>query len=273
MVAAYVANALLILVLPFVAGAVLVRRLGRPWPLFFAGGTVFVLSQVVHIPVNLAVFRFGPPLPDAWRPWLLPLLLGLSAGLHEEGARWLALRSWSRDLRDGRSGLLWGAGHGGIEAVIVGLIALLAAFNVAVLMDPLALERLGPSKVAPLLAALWDQAWYMPFLGLVERVFVVPCHVAWAMLVTASVVRGTPWGWLTALLWHAGLDAGAVAAAAAEWHPLAVEGFVGVNGVAAIGVAWRLLDLGASPPAPHGPVVPARLERVPIERVASRVDP
>ena len=61
-------------------------------------GLAFVLSQVVHIPLNLGaaqLFSTGllPAPAPAVKAWLLPLALGLSAGICEEPARWLLFRA------------------------------------------------------------------------------------------------------------------------------------------------------------------------------------
>lgn len=111
-VAVRLLNGLLMVVMPIVLGIYLVRRTGRRWRLIFAGGALFIGSQVMHIPLNLVVlnpileqlgFAEGVLIAGLL---LGALLLGLSAGLFEELTRWLGLRFWLKDARSWSSALM-----------------------------------------------------------------------------------------------------------------------------------------------------------------------
>jgi uncharacterized membrane protein YhfC len=91
------------------------RRFGERWRLFFGGALTFILSQMVHLPLNFGVSLLWtqellPPVPAGLKRWLLPLALGLSAGVCEELSRWFFLRtqrlsevrSWSTGDRNYR---------------------------------------------------------------------------------------------------------------------------------------------------------------------------
>jgi uncharacterized membrane protein YhfC len=71
--------------------------------------------------------------------------LGLSAGFFEESARYVVYRWWARDARTWSQGLMLGAGHGGIESILLGF---LLAINVAALAGVRAGRFRQPSSPA-----------------------------------------------------------------------------------------------------------------------------
>jgi hypothetical protein len=81
------------------------------------GALGFMLSQVVHLPLNLGLGRLLPSAPG--QLWISALALGLSAGLCEELTRYAMLRTLAKGVRHEGSALMLGAGHGGIEALII----------------------------------------------------------------------------------------------------------------------------------------------------------
>ncbi|MEZ4335402.1 MAG: YhfC family glutamic-type intramembrane protease [Sandaracinaceae bacterium] len=102
--------------------AVWLRRKTRVgYALLGAGALVFVASQVVHLPLNWAL---GQVLPNEHGLlWVTAIAVGLSAGLCEELARWVAIEWITRRVRDTEHALMLGMGHGGVEALIVGAMA------------------------------------------------------------------------------------------------------------------------------------------------------
>ena len=112
--------------LSFVIYAVLTKR----WIPFFLGVIAFTVSQLlIRIPLlqyiekNSMDFLFFSSQHPIW----YAIVLGLSAALFEEGARYLAMRYLMKQ-RDWLSGFLFGAGHGGIEALILVGIPMLSVF-------------------------------------------------------------------------------------------------------------------------------------------------
>ncbi len=92
------------------------RRYGIGWSVFALGALTFVLSQVVHLPLNAALGLLGGGRGVALWP-LVPMALvaGLSASICEEGARLLVLLFLARHVRGWRPGLQYGAGTGGLR--------------------------------------------------------------------------------------------------------------------------------------------------------------
>jgi len=275
----HASNFLLMLLVPLVLGGVIARRLGIGWGVFLAGGGTFVASQVVHIPLNLGVSRAlsagilpHPPESTTW--WLLPVALGLSAGLCEEVARYLCLRLVLKRARTWAHGLMYGAGHGGTESIILG--ALVAwGFVQMVLLKGADLQAFGiPTDQIPSvqgqLETYWSYPWYVPLVGALERVLTIAVHLGLAMAVLQAVVRRRlRWLW-AAVLGHALLDAGAVFLSR---HGMAApEVWIAVCALASIGVLfWLRPTAVVQDEAP--PITPIEVRRVPLEDVAERMEP
>lgn len=106
-----------------IGGAIIIRkRKNGIWKAFFFGVLAFTISQFC---IRLPILTYILP-QYAWFTVLQmnPLLYGLfmagTAGVFEEGARWIAMRFLKeRTIYDG---LAFGLGHGGVEAIgIVGI--------------------------------------------------------------------------------------------------------------------------------------------------------
>lgn len=266
LVATYIVNPLLMIALPIGLGLLLARRLGTPWRLFFIGAATFIASQVVHIPLNLGLDRLlnlsaAPLLGTA-------LILGLSAGLCEELARYLVYRFALKDAREWRQALMFGAGHGGVEAIILGGLAALGTLNLltASQMD-LTTLGLTPAQLATAqaeLAQALSYPWFFPLLGSLERAFAIANHLALTVLVLQVFKRRNLAWLLAAILWHAALDAGAVfvqgqvvPALGMVTGSLVTEGVVALFGVLSVVVIWALREpyVPVPPPAPGAPLV------------------
>jgi len=211
-------NFALMIVMPILLGVFLARRLGLKWSLYAVGAVTFVASQVVHIPLNIgltALFAnktLGVPAPPAaWRLPFNAVVLGLTAGLCEEIARYLVYRYWIKSARTWREALMFGAGHGGIEAIIFGALAGIAFMNFVVLRN-VAVAALPVSADQQALAAkqiadYWAAPWYASLLGAVERAFALCFHLSAAVLVLQAVTRRNLLWLVAAILWHTAINA------------------------------------------------------------------
>jgi uncharacterized membrane protein YhfC len=220
----YTLNALLMLVPAVLLGRYIARTRKIGWSVFLAGAFTFILSQVGHLPFNAVVV---PLIQDSVGLWsktaaviTLSLFLGLSAGVFEEVARYLTFRFWRKDVRTWGGGMMLGAGHGGFEAIIVGLIFsinffLLSAYDAGYLPNLLAnvsMEDLPAAKTAVQLQidTLFTLPWYGTILGGIERLFAVTLHLSLSLMVMQTFIRGQKRWLLLAIGWHALADAGAV---------------------------------------------------------------
>jgi uncharacterized membrane protein YhfC len=241
----YSLNFLLMMGAPFVLAAFLARRLGVRWGLFWVGAVTFIASQIVHLPLNAILGRLGVirPASAGWPLVALAVVLGLSAGLCEELARYLVLRYWLKRDRSWREALMFGAGHGGVESFVVGVISAVAAINIFVLrnVDP---ARLGVTAdklpaVQAQIAAAWNVPVLYPLLGAFERTVAISTHLFLAVLVMQVFIRHNILWLLAAILWHALADALAVYAAMA-WGPIPTEAAVAVLALIGLAVMFAL---------------------------------
>lgn len=185
---------------------------GRIW---WIGAVTFILSQVGHIPFNWVSGKFlNQTGMVGWNPAnqviFNALFLGLSAGIFEEMARYLVLRWWAKDVRYWRKGILFGAGHGGAEAVILGALVLYGFFQLTTLRNA-NLSAIVPADQLALaqsqIREYWSVTWYYSLLGALERLLVIPCQIAMAVMVM-QVFSRKQFRWLfLAIGYHALQDA------------------------------------------------------------------
>ncbi len=211
----YFLNGFLMIAMPLALGVYLTRIWKLTWRFWFVGATVFILSQVGHIPFNMgltALFQNNilPPPPAEWKNIFNAVVLGLSAGLFEELSRYAMFRWWLKDARSWRKGVLAGAGHGGAEAIILGVLVLLGYLNLVLLQNPEILATVPADlleTVKTQVTAYWSAPWYATLLGAFERLCTIPVHICFAVLVLQTFTR-KQWFWVwLAVLYHAVIDA------------------------------------------------------------------
>ncbi len=267
----------LMILLPLGLWLALVRRFRLGLGLVGAGALTFVGSQVFHLAFNawglwwlIQALGLSGEASGPGMVWVA-LLLGLSAGIFEESARYLVYRYWLRDVRSWQQAVLFGAGHGGIEAILLGGLALLTLFQASSLRN-VDLTTLVPPEQVDLarqqLEAYWAASWAEALLPAVERGLAMALHISLAVMVLRARL-GRRLGWLVlAVLWHAVANAAGLLALQ-WWGPYAAEGAIAVFVLGALGVAWRargpdgaLQEEGRSPvtarPLPREPLPPDR---------------
>jgi uncharacterized membrane protein YhfC len=194
------------------AAAWLARARGVSWSLFAAGALVFVAAQAARRPLNAALTRVLAREPLDAR------LLALTAGVTEELARYAALRWGLPGARAWPEALMLGTGHAGLEAAALAVTAgLTAVAMVRLRRSATAWQRVPASRRAAVrarLTAYWAVPAARPLLGTVERLTALAVHAGGALLVLQAIVRANP-AWLgAAILFHAAVDASALALAA-----------------------------------------------------------
>jgi uncharacterized membrane protein YhfC len=173
---AYPLDAILMIALPVGLGIWLERKFHLGWGLWWIGAATFIFSQAGHIPFNIgltALFKRGilPTPPVAWLPAFNATFLGLSAGLWEELARYAAYRWWAKEARSWRRGVMLGAGHGGIEAILGGILVLVGFVNM------MAIRNVDLSSLVPLSSWQWLNR-LSPAFGLPRGM--LSCWVHWS---------------------------------------------------------------------------------------------
>ena len=208
--------------IPIVAALWVYRRGKEGFRPIWIGAAAFILSQVGHIPFNqylmipgLTFLGIDVTAQSGISLWVLGVAAGLSAGLFEEITRYLVLKFWLKKNPHTLLPLKYGIGHGGVEALLLGLLALYALVQVMVLRGEGVVAALGPEQaalVATQLEAFWAVPWYHSLLGALERISAMAFHIGASILVYKSVQTKNLIYLIIAILGHTLLNAFAVVA-------------------------------------------------------------
>ncbi len=189
---------------------------------FFIGAATFIvfaliLEQILHR-VVLAVA--GPGITE--NLWLTALYGGLAAGLFEETGRFAAMKLCMKKTLNKQNAVMYGVGHGGIEAMLLVGMTCISNLLVSVMINngqfsallPMAgLEDTVASQVTAQLSALSvTPAWQFYMAG-VERISAILFHISASYLVYLAVKNKKISWYLLAVLAHFLLDAVTVVAA------------------------------------------------------------
>lgn len=228
-------SSLLMMALPLGLGVFLYRRLKADWRVFGLGMLTFLGSQVLHLPFNnwtylpiLENLGFGLSIPPgSLQLALFAFLIGLSSGVFEETARYIVYSRWLDKARSWKDGLMFGAGHGGVEALFIGVFALLYFLNALTVRNG-DLSQLTPEQFenAQLFsAAYWNNPWHIYLLPLIERISAMIFHLSAALLVLQAFTRRNILWYLAAVLMHASFNALGVFAQV-TWGDYIAEGLL-----------------------------------------------
>ncbi len=158
-------NVFLMITMPLILAWRISAKRKPGWGLFGLGAATFVASQIGHIPFQWLVLQRLDLIPTdvtiRSNLIILALFAGFSAALFEEIARFLTYKYWAPKARTWGKGLMLGAGHGGIEAIILGV---LVGVNYVALarMRAGALLSLVPEGQWPAVQALIDSLFSAP---------------------------------------------------------------------------------------------------------------
>jgi ABC-2 type transport system permease protein len=224
---AYSLSVLLMILLPVALAAWLRRRYPVAWLLFSIGSLTFIVSQVVHLPLNSWLTAIGWLSPTPFSdpsPWRSAILLGLTAGLCEELARAAGYAALSR-FKPGwlrlPDSLMLGLGHGGFESMVIGGVLSAATVSSLLSIQNMDLSQIGltPDQLAALQLQL-DAFLRSPLAAvypLLERMLAISAHVTFSLMVWRAFAGGRlrrDWYYIPlAVIYHALLDAVAVWAA------------------------------------------------------------
>ena len=204
----------------FVAPFVLLfyyKRKGAQVLPFFVGCAVFVLfallmESLVHTLV-LKVLPVGEKIVG--NTLLYALYGGLMAGLFEETGRFVAFRTVLKKRQDNdRNALMYGAGHGGIECIILLGFAYVSNLIMSVMIntgmtDALTAGLSGDmlTQVQAVFDTLTTTSPWTYLLAIVERCVAIVTHISLSVLVWFAAKKpGKAWLFPLAILLHAVLD-------------------------------------------------------------------
>lgn len=181
------------------------------------GSAIFIifallLESILHAAV---VGAFGEAITG--NPWMYALYGGLAAGLFEETGRLLAMRFMMKNSLTKENALLYGVGHGGAEAIVIGGLTYISNIALAILINQQGVAALLATVEESLqdqaltqLSALWTTPAYSFYLGGVERLAAFVLQICLSLLVYRAVREGKVSLFLLAVALHFLVDAGSV---------------------------------------------------------------
>lgn len=187
---------------------------------FFIGAAAFfifamTLEQVLH---RIVFTLCGDTLSG--NIWLYGLYGGLAAGLFEEAGRYIAMSRFMKRRLDLPNALMYGVGHGGIEAILIVGLTSVSNLLTSVLINNGGIEtslnlldEATRAATVTQLSALWTVPAYQFFLGGVERILAIILQISLSVIVYFAVKNGKKGYWLLAVGLHALVDFIAVVAA------------------------------------------------------------
>lgn len=138
--------------------------------------------------------------------WAYVLYGTLAAGVFEETGRYVGFRFLLKKRTDRCVGVMYGIGHGGIEAILIGGMSAVSNLIFSLQINSGALA--GNSTYAAAVKTMQGTAPGLFFVSGLERVVAVCLHIALSVLVFMAVNRaGRRWLYPFAILLHAAVDA------------------------------------------------------------------
>jgi len=235
-------------IFPIVLGWWIIRKYKTNWKLFGVGVLTFIGSQIFHLPVVnglTSAFKSGalPQIDPNFAPFFNAIVLGLLAGLFEETARWVGFKILKKKGDSLGAALTLGAGHGGIEAIIIGgvvlfsLISMLSLRSAGVESLPLSADQMKATLQQ--VQTYFATPWHLPLAGAVERISAVALHITLSIMVWLSFTkRKALWFW-GAVLYHAVVDGLTVLAASFGMGTWLLEASFIVVAFCGLYLVWR----------------------------------
>ena len=187
---------------------------------FLIGAATFILFALVLEQIMHVIVLFKLPAGEKIQNniWLYALYGGLAAGIFEETGRLIAMRFLLKKEHDKpHTALMYGAGHGGCEAILIGILSLISnlvyAFLINAGQEQMLLTQVPAEQQETLRTAFTQLKEYSPAVFAAvpaERISAVTLHIALSVLVWTAVVRKKPPMFLLAIFLHFFVDAASV---------------------------------------------------------------
>lgn len=201
--------------LPIVLLIVWRKKTKASFKSFFIGAGVFILfalilEQIFH---SIILKLTGTVLRDSI--WLYAVYGGLAAGLFEETGRLTAMKLLMKNT-DKKNAIMYGIGHGGIEAILITGLSMISNLATSVTINAGQLESilapLGEQRQTVLaqLSALWTEPSWKFYMAGMERISAVMLHIVMSYLVYLAVKNKRIVWYVLSILLHAAVNAGTI---------------------------------------------------------------
>ncbi len=142
-----------------------------------------VLEQALHLFVITQTPLLGYPIGFA-------IYAALAAGIFEEGGRFFAFTYLLKKFRVFKDGVLYGIGHGGMEAVLIGgIVAVQSLVFISLLSSGSDQLKDIPSQTLEAMKATLQGPWHIFLLAAIERVFAFFMHIVLSLVVLYGIVQ------------------------------------------------------------------------------------
>ncbi len=199
--------------LPIALGFIIIRRYNVEWKVLGIGVLAFMLAQVIQSPIYQAITDTEQyrSILTAWPSTLVIILFAFLAALIENVIRFGSFWFLKQRVKAWGAGLALGAGHGGIEMLLVGFQFLLNfIFAISVSTQGTGSLEITPEEAAALnnqINAFWALPWYLPLSSALQRLSAFSLQMALSVMMWVAFSR-RKWIFLAAaLLWHTALNA------------------------------------------------------------------
>lgn len=178
---------------------------------FFIGCGIFilfalVLESIFHQLVLVKSGSFGKTITD--NIWLYALYGGIAAGLFEETGRFISFRFLLNKKQKPSNALMYGAGHGGIEAIILVGFTYIGNLIVSFMINAGNVSTLfnGSSNTNSIIESILPLTTISPFvflMGGIERLIAITLHICLSVFVYKAVTEvGKKFYYVIAILIH-----------------------------------------------------------------------
>lgn len=187
------------------------------WKALIFGALLFVVFVMILERIMHSLVLGADPTKSAiyLNPLLYMLYGAFAAGIFEETARWLCFKFLIR-VRDNETrdtGISYGLGHGGMEAILIGGLAMIGNIVTSVMLNSGALKSVTAAMNSQQLdafnagmAALTQTAPYLFLLSGVERVAALVIQISLSLFVLKAVADRKWQYFMLAILLHAAVD-------------------------------------------------------------------
>lgn len=203
----------------------------------------FVFSQVLEKLMHVYVLTINPQTMEWMKnPYAYAAYGGLAAGVFEEIGRFFGFRFMLQKYREWKDGIAYGIGHGGMEALLIGALAVIQSIVSAFLINSGAFYQMitaaggghATTALQTVKHQLLNTSPYTYLLSGLERVFAFALQLALSLLVLYGVRNRRIVFLVLAILVHAEVDFLAFLAGEFKINVFITEGFLFVVAILAV---------------------------------------
>jgi len=212
LIVAFLAAILLEIALPISLAIWAVKRFKINWLVILVGMMTFIVVQVIQIPIlswlsNVVDTNEVMIIAITWRPIFDGLVIGLSAGVLTEVARWGAFKFIKQLLKDNSHAISLGIGYGLIETILMVGLPLAVSFVTMIIYRNADINDLTlPEGLVTQVQALWQIPWYMPLIGAIERLASLITHITLSVIILQVFLHNKIKYLFYAIAWHTLLE-------------------------------------------------------------------